>query len=163
LSVVTDDCIDPQEMPFDATGRAIFKQVFVSDAEKRKSFQLHIKISVNDHVIGIFQSDPIKIVSKPSKKKQSTKNFERTTKTKNQKKIVVILHLVCVRSGSSVSLFNRLRSQTVYHDNLFRFILIAIQGSTKFLSTERDTFAPKPTCWDTFVITSQGRMWSFFF
>jgi len=86
LSVVTDDCIDPQEMPFDATGRAIFKQVFVSDAEKRKSFQLHIKISVNDHVIGIFQSDPIKIVSKPSKKKQSTKNFERTTKTKNQKK-----------------------------------------------------------------------------
>lgn len=80
--------------PFDATdppngttfvGRCVGKQLFISEAdEKRKKVEALVKVtapSVGDEegkVIGLFPSKPIKVISKPSKKRQSAKNLECT-------------------------------------------------------------------------------------
>jgi len=78
--------------PFDATdppngttfvGRCVGKQLFISEAdEKRKKVEALVKVtapSVGDEegkVIGLFPSKSIKVISKPSKKRQSAKNLE---------------------------------------------------------------------------------------
>ncbi|CCA69689.1 hypothetical protein PIIN_03628 [Serendipita indica DSM 11827] len=82
-------------------GRAVGKQLFISD-ERQKKVEALVKIVAPgteeepERVIGIFPSKPIKVISKPSKKRQSAKNME-----------------LCINHGSTVSLFHRLRAQTV--------------------------------------------------
>lgn len=82
-------------------GRAVGKQLFISD-DKQKKVEALVKIVAQggedepERVIGIFPSKPIKVISKPSKKRQSAKNME-----------------LCINHGSTVSLFHRLRAQTV--------------------------------------------------
>jgi len=84
-------------------GRCVGKQLFISDVdEKKKKVEALVKITAPasddepDRVVGIFPSRPIKVISKPSKKRQSAKNLE-----------------LCINHGSTISLFHRLRSQTV--------------------------------------------------
>ncbi|KAF8210582.1 hypothetical protein K438DRAFT_1809954 [Mycena galopus ATCC 62051] len=85
------------------TGRCVGKQLFISDVdEKKKKVEALVKITAPatedepERVIGTFPSRPIKVISKPSKKRQSAKNLE-----------------LCINHGSTISLFHRLRSQTV--------------------------------------------------
>ncbi|KAI8982562.1 beta-trefoil DNA-binding domain-containing protein [Pilobolus umbonatus] len=80
------------------TGRCVSKQLFINDAdEKRKRVEVLAKIQLGNGIqLGTFPSKGIKVISKPSKKRQSVKNME-----------------LCIHHGTTISLFNRIRSQTV--------------------------------------------------
>ena len=64
-------------------GRCVGKQLYISDVdEKKKKVEALVKIMAPasdeepERVIGVFPSRPIKVISKPSKKRQSAKNLE---------------------------------------------------------------------------------------
>ncbi|ORX53452.1 LAG1-DNAbind-domain-containing protein, partial [Piromyces finnis] len=85
------------DLNIETIGKCLFKQLFISDSDKRKFFSIFVKIMSSDGThFGTFESKPVKIISKPSKKKQSVKNID-----------------LCITSGSTVALFNRVRSQTI--------------------------------------------------
>ena len=82
--------VDHSESPPEGTtyiGRAVGKQLFISDVdERKKKVEALIKIVAPtsddepERIIGTFSSRPIKVISKPSKKRQSAKNLERASR-----------------------------------------------------------------------------------
>ena len=80
-----ENCLsnEMQNLSFE-TGKmkyASAKTLFISDSDKRKYINLNIKLMYTDHTrpnsyIGLFEGRRIKVISKPSKKKQSVKNAE---------------------------------------------------------------------------------------
>lgn len=63
----------------DMVGTCVSKQLHISDAdEKRKNVQVFVKVTLgNGNLLGTIPSKSIKVISKPSKKRQSLKNLER--------------------------------------------------------------------------------------
>ncbi|RKP10099.1 hypothetical protein THASP1DRAFT_13333 [Thamnocephalis sphaerospora] len=101
-------------------GRCVAKHLYINDAdEKRKRVEISIRVqTAAGHQLGKFDSRPIKVISKPSKKRQSVKNLE-----------------LCIHHGTTVSLFNRVRSQTV---------------STKYLGVSSNATTQRWHCPGTF-------------
>lgn len=60
------------------SGRCVSKQLYINDAdEKRKRVEVLAKIQLSNGLqLGTFPSKGIKVISKPSKKRQSVKNME---------------------------------------------------------------------------------------
>ena len=93
----TTAAYEPQQLNFNGCDYCTAKQLFINDTDKRKHFELHVKCLFNGGTdLGTFSSKRIKVISKPSKKKQTLKNNE-----------------LSIQSGSKIALYNRLRSQTV--------------------------------------------------
>lgn len=99
-----------QKSPLDNNMTASFKFLHVTGTAKAKSFQLSLDIAEppppaltpegadppNGRVWASFDSAPVTIISKPSKKTAKTRNISS-----------------CILAGGPVSLFNRINSQTV--------------------------------------------------
>ncbi|EGO05211.1 hypothetical protein SERLA73DRAFT_174218 [Serpula lacrymans var. lacrymans S7.3] len=99
-----------QKAPLDNTMTASFKFLHVTGTAKAKSFQLSLDIvepppahptaeggdPPGGRVWAAFDSAPVTIISKPSKKTAKTRNISS-----------------CILAGGPVSLFNRINSQTV--------------------------------------------------
>jgi hypothetical protein len=60
------------------SGKCVSKQLYINDAdEKRKRVEVLAKIQLGNGLqLGTFPSKGIKVISKPSKKRQSIKNME---------------------------------------------------------------------------------------
>ena len=113
MSVVseTGERSPEQKAALDTSMNANFKFLHVTGTAKAKSFQLSLEISEppphaslipegtevpSGRVWASFDSAPVTIISKPSKKTAKTRNISS-----------------CILAGGPVSLFNRINSQTV--------------------------------------------------
>lgn len=122
-AVVTDDGpaagADQHQAVVDENGKACFKSLHVTSASRSKSF--HLKIKANDGAT--LTSRPIAIVSKPSKK--TTKGGKGGDASSS------------IPSGTLVSFYNRVNSQTV---------------RTKFLGNEMGQLSARNSTWTPFTI-----------
>eukprot|EP00124_Ichthyophonus_hoferi_P001902 Ihof_evm8s113 gene=Ihof_evmTU8s113 len=70
------------------------RTLYIADSEKLKAFTLELSVREEGQSLGTFQSGAIKVISKPSQKRQTKANIE-----------------MCIESGSKVCLYSRLRAQ----------------------------------------------------
>ncbi|KAI8065430.1 hypothetical protein BC940DRAFT_304063 [Gongronella butleri] len=95
-TTATPDAIHSNE-PIIA-GKCVSKNMYISDSDdKRKAVNMLVHLSLaNGRDLDPFQGRDVRVISKPSKKRQTVKNLE-----------------LCIHHGSVISLFNRIRSQTI--------------------------------------------------
>jgi len=103
VNIGSNDQPTMQQLTFEERNKQGFssaKTLYISDSDKRKNFVITCRLLYPEGnggmKLGEFNSKRIKVISKPSKKKQSFKNTE-----------------LCISSTTTVALFNRLRAQTV--------------------------------------------------
>jgi len=96
---MTNDHTSSQQVTLNESLGGIARTLYISDQDRRKRFCLQVKLfyegtaSFNKDV-GTFSSRPIKVISKPARKKASAAHTD-----------------LCIESGSEIALFNRIRPQ----------------------------------------------------
>ncbi|ORY06973.1 hypothetical protein K493DRAFT_295736 [Basidiobolus meristosporus CBS 931.73] len=112
-----------QKAMLDENNSGTFKYLHVSGTAKAKQFALKLKVFNHKNPIphATFDSAPVSIISKPSKKTSKTRNVSS-----------------CIFSGSTISLFNRINSQTV---------------RTKYMGIESGMLCAKNSTWSAFTIS----------
>ncbi|KAF7725584.1 hypothetical protein EC973_009539 [Apophysomyces ossiformis] len=121
--------------------KCVSKQLHINDADdKRKRVEVLVNVQLGNGVhFGTLASKGIKVISKPSKKRQSVKNIE-----------------LCIHHGTTISLFNRIRSQTVSTKYLGVFNgqnSQATKANDNSNSNNTGTcFVARTGSWDPFVI-----------
>ena len=111
-----------QQVTLDETGKGYFKFLHVTSTARCKAFQIQVRPADEGQATApVLCSRPISVVSKPSKK---------TLKCARSDNFSLV-------SGSLISLYNRVNSQTV---------------RTKFLGTEKGQFTAKNSSWTPFTI-----------
>ncbi|KAI8380520.1 hypothetical protein EDC96DRAFT_434095 [Choanephora cucurbitarum] len=135
----TEDWIQASSHPL-AGGRSVLKRLYINDAdEKRKKVECLIQLQLDDYPLGTLSSRAIKVISKPSKKRQSVKNVE-----------------LCIYHGTPISLFNRIRSQTVSTKYLGVSLEEAFDYPGQHTSSSPPTadtcFVARTGTWNPFVI-----------
>ncbi|KAH9949603.1 LAG1-DNAbind-domain-containing protein [Amylocystis lapponica] len=112
-------------------GRCVGKQLFISDVdEKKKKVEALVKIMAPasedepERVIGTFPSRPIKVISKPSKKRQSAKNLE-----------------LCINHGSTISCSTASGSDGA-----------GLMGLESRNRTQTPSFIARTASWDPFIV-----------
>ncbi|ORZ01050.1 hypothetical protein BCR43DRAFT_521961 [Syncephalastrum racemosum] len=116
------------------TGKCVSKHLHINDAdEKRKRVEVLVKMQLGNGLqLGTLASKGIKVISKPSKKRQSVKNME-----------------LCIHHGTTISLFNRIRSQTVST----KYLGVSSNGPpSKNANNNGTCFVARTGSWDPFVI-----------
>ncbi len=130
----TGKAFDVSDPPTGTTyiGRCVGKQLFISDVdEKKKKVEALVKIMAQssddepERIIGTFPSRPIKVISKPSKKRQSAKNLECESACGGQWHIVTMSRpqRLCGRTGQQLTIDASRRYCSVYQS---RFDHIAL-------------------------------------
>ncbi|KAI9315880.1 hypothetical protein BX666DRAFT_1952362 [Dichotomocladium elegans] len=136
-------------------GKCHLRQLYINDTdEKRKQVECLTTIVLSNGVTaGTFASRPIKVISKPSKKRLSMKTTDS-----------------CIHHGAMVSLFNRIRSQTVSTKYLAVSTTSRSAGRQAFLFPGQDNvfqseqvgnpcFTVRTSSWDPFVIWLVDTSW----
>ncbi|KAJ8656397.1 hypothetical protein O0I10_007965 [Lichtheimia ornata] len=121
-------------------GKCVSKHLHINDAdEKRKRVEVMVKMQLGNGLqLGTLASKGIKVISKPSKKRQSVKNME-----------------LCIHHGTTISLFNRIRSQTVSTKYLGVSNNVPVQGKGNSNANGKGNgtcFVARTGSWDPFVI-----------
>ncbi|ORX81409.1 LAG1-DNAbind-domain-containing protein [Basidiobolus meristosporus CBS 931.73] len=129
----SNSTVDSSAVESSSVGRCVAKHLFINDAdEKRKRVEVLVNVqSSAGHAMGTFISKPIKVISKPSKKRQSVKNME-----------------LCIHHGTTISLFNRIRSQTVST----KYLGVSTPSSSSSAFGNSACFVARTGRWDPFVI-----------
>jgi len=76
------------------SGKCVSKHLYINDTdEKRKRVEVNVKIqNPCGQSFGCFASKPIKVISKPSKKRQSVKNMECKLKDNDYPLLLVFMN-----------------------------------------------------------------------
>lgn len=92
-----DWCHDHERDPL-AAGRCVSKNLYINDAdEKRKRVEALVRIQLGDNrLLGTLASKGIKVISKPSKKRQSVKNMDCKCGVQKKSETTCVIKGMCV-------------------------------------------------------------------
>lgn len=157
-------------------GKCVLKQLYVNDVEegKRKQVECLARIHLADGtMVGTLASRSIKVISKPSKKRHNSANLDCKKKRYIYNFVLTFPLLACIRHGTLVSLFNRIRSQTVSTKYLgvsaspcqsnssttLPFIYPGQCHNDRPLSAKGKCFSARTGSWEPFVIWLVDTHW----
>lgn len=103
------------------SGKCVSKQLYINDAdEKRKRVECLVKIQLaNGFNLGTLASKGIKVISKPSKKRQSVKNMERKWLFVTLSSLVIPSRVYLTVYGCLTPYFFQLSMHTSWHNHIF--------------------------------------------